>query len=592
MLTLGLGNLLRAGRWLLLVMLGLLHGVMLLGVGNPWAHPLLLAHLGLFLLWQPLWRGEREVGRSGLVFIVLAAAVAVFWLNWWVIAFWLTGLFGLVGARVFAFRDHWTRLLYLSVMAYLLAALLLWVVPNLFAAQAAIEVGRVLMWYVLLPGLLLAMPALVLMKRLATPLSGSRMAAKLPVMSGWVAGQAGSEPIESTHTVDFIYSLLLFMLLTLVVLGSLAFMTLARLDYLEALLRTLLLTGLVLLALGGLWNPRFGFSGLRVMFSRYLLNIGSPFENWLTQLAEAAQLEPDPASYLRCATGLLADFPWLSGLSWQSPDGAGQLGQFSKHDVQVQEGELRLTVYARQSLNPAVLLHIGLLTQLIGYFYQAKQREQSLRNITRLQAVYETGSRLTHDLKNMLQSLLSLTSLAQSREQRAQQLLQQQLPLLIQRIELILNKLKETQGESKTPQLALAAWWDALRLRNRHRKIVWRAPDILPDKIIPAALFDCVLDNLLDNALMKSQSQPDIGITVEFSAEPLRIAVCDSGDPIPENIATNLLRSVVTSENGLGIGVYQSARWAGQLGYRLALTSNLPGKVCFELSNNDSGIER
>lgn len=592
MLTLGLGNFLRAGRWLLLVMLGLLHGVMLLGVGNPWAHPLLLAHLGLFLLWQPLWRGEREVGRSGLVFIVLAAAVAVFWLNWWVIAFWLTGLFGLVGARVFAFRDHWTRLLYLSVMAYLLAALLLWVVPNLFAAQAAIEVGRVLMWYVLLPGLLLAMPALILMRRLATPLGSSRIAAKSPVMPGRAAGQAGSEPIESTHTVDFIYSLLLFMLLTLVVLGSLAFMTLARLDYLEALLRTLLLTGLVLLALGGLWNPRFGFSGLRVMFSRYLLNIGSPFENWLTQLAEAARLEPDPASYLRRATGLLADFPWLSGLSWQSPDGAGQLGQFSKHDVQVQEGELRLTVYARQSLNPAVLLHVGLLTQLIGYFYQAKQREQSLRNITRLQTVYETGSRLTHDLKNMLQSLLSLTSLAQSREQRAQQLLQQQLPLLIQRIELILNKLRETQGESKTPQIALAAWWDALRLRNRHREIVWRAPDILPEKTIPAALFDCVLDNLLDNALMKSQSQPDIGITVEFSAEPLRIAVCDSGDPIPENIATNLLRSVVTSENGLGIGVYQAARWAGQLGYRLALTSNRPGKVCFELSDNASGIER
>ena len=592
MLTLRIGNRLRIGRWLLLAMLGLLHGALLLGVGSPWAHPLLLAHLGLFLLWQPLWRGEREVGRSGLAFIVLAAAVAVFWLNWWVIAFWLTGLFGLVGARVFAFRDHWTRLLYLSVMAYLLAALLLWVVPNLFAAQAAIEVGRVLMWYVLLPGLLLAMPALILMRRLATPLSGSRTAAKSPVMPGWAAGQAGSEPIESTHTVDFIYSLLLFMLLTLVVLGSLAFMTLARLDYLEALLRTLLLTGLVLLALGGLWNPRFGFSGLRVMFSRYLLNIGSPFENWLTQLAEAAQLEPDPASYLRRATGLLADFPWLSGLSWQSPDGAGQLGQFSKHDVQVQEGELRLTVYARQSLNPAVLLHIGLLTQLIGYFYQAKQREQSLRNITRLQTVYETGSRLTHDLKNMLQSLLSLTSLAQSREQRAQQLLQQQLPLLIQRIELILNKLRETQGESKTPQIALAAWWDALRLRNRHRNIVWRAPDILPEKTIPAALFDCVLDNLLDNALMKSQSQPDICITVEFSAEPLRIAVCDSGDPIPENIATNLLRSVVTSENGLGIGVYQAARWAGQLGYRLALTSNRSGKVCFELSDNDSGIER
>lgn len=552
MLTLNWGNRLRAGRWLLLAMIGLLHGALLLGVGSLWAHPLLLAHLGLFLLWQPLWRGEREVGRGAFVFIALAAAVAMFWLNWWTVAFWITGLFGLVGARVFAFRDRWTRLLYLAVMAYLLAVLLLWVAPNLFAVQSTIDVVRILMWYVL-PVMLLAM-------------------AVLPI---------SAEPVENVQTVDFIYSLLLFMLLALVVLGSLAFMTLARLDYLEALLRTLFLIALVLLALGGLWNLRFG--GMQAMFSRYLLNVGTPFESWLTQLAEAAQREPDAATYLRRAIALLADFPWLSGLSWQSPDGAGQLGQFSEHEVRVQEGELRLTLYAKRSLNPTVLLHVHLLAQLIGYFYQAKQREQSLREITRLQAVYETGSRLTHDLKNMLQSLLSLTSIAQSREQMAQQLLQQQLPLLMQRIELTLTKLQQPQAESETPQLALSAWWDALRLRNQYQTIEWRAPDNLPDKKIPAALFDCVLDNLLDNVLIKRQSQPDIAITVELQLEPLRLTVCDSGDPIPESVAANLLRGGVVSENGLGIGLYQAARWAGQLGYRLTFTGNQAGKVCFEL---------
>jgi len=38
---------------------------------------------------------------------------------------------------VFAFRDRWTRRLYLAVVAYLLAVLLLWVVPHLFAASSA-----------------------------------------------------------------------------------------------------------------------------------------------------------------------------------------------------------------------------------------------------------------------------------------------------------------------------------------------------------------------------------------------------------------------------------------------------------------------
>lgn len=558
MLTENLGYFLNSGRWLLLAMLGLLHGVLLLGMESPWVHPLLLAHLGVFLLWQPMWRGERNVGGGAFAFIVLAAAIAMFWLNWWVIAFWLTGMFGLVGARVFSFRDRWTRLLYLTVMVYLLAVLLLWVVPVLFEARSTIEAGRILIWYVL-PFLLLFMAVL--------PMS--------------------NEPVESTKTVDFIYSLLLFMLLTLVVLGSLAFMTLGHLDYINALPRTLFLIGLVLLALGGLWNPRFGFSGLQVMFSRYLLNVGTPFENWLTQLAEAAQREHDAASYLRQAINLLTDFPWLSGLSWQSPDEAGQIGQFSEHAVVVQEGELRLTLYAKQPLNPAVLLHVHLLAQLIGYFYQAKQREQSLRDITRLQAVYETGSRLTHDLKNMLQSLLSLTSIAQSGEERAQQLLQQQLPQLTQRIELALSKLKQPQAESETPQLALNAWWDTLRIRNQHQLIEWRSPDSLPDKSIPAALFDCIIDNMIDNVLRKRQAEPGISIFVEIDPEPIRLIVCDNGTPIDEAVAARLLRSAVISENGLGIGLYQAARWAEQLGYRLKLASNRPGRVCFELRAED-----
>jgi len=554
MLTLNIGNRLRAGRWLLLAMLGLLHGALLLGVKSPWVHPLLLAHLGLFLLWQPLWRGEREVGRGALAFITLAAMVAMFWLNWWTFAFWLTGLFGLVGARVFAFRDRWTRLLYLSLMVYLMAVLLLWVVPNIFADQSTIEAGRILTWYVL-PLPLLFMAVLPLNK----------------------------ESAESTQTVDFIYSLLLFMLLTLVVLGSLAFMTLGQMDYLEALLRTLFLIGLVLLALGWLWNPRFGFSGLQVMFSRYLLNVGTPFESWLTQLTDAVQREPDATSYLRRAIALLEDFSWLSGLSWQSPGDTGQIGQFSEHSALVREGELRLTLYAKQPLNPRLLLHIQLLVQLIGYFYQAKQREQSLRDITRLQAVYETGSRLTHDLKNMLQSLLSLTSIAQSREERAQQLLQQQLPLLTQRIEMTLSKLQQPLVESETPQLALNAWWGTLRLRNQYQVIEWHAPDSLPDKSIPAALFDCIIDNLIDNAVRKRQSEPGIIISVAIQPEPLRLIACDSGSPVPENLAANLLRGAVVSENGLGIGLYQAARWAAQLGYRLTLSSNQAGKVCFEL---------
>ncbi|HEY0664748.1 MAG TPA: ATP-binding protein [Gallionella sp.] len=544
-------------------MLLLLHGALILGVSSNWAPPLLLAHLGLFLLWQPLWRGERKVGWGGLAFIALAALVVMFWLSWWAIAFWLTGLFGLVGGRVFAFRDRWARILYLLVMIYLLSALLLWVAPNLFRAQSTMEAGRILTWY-MLPLILLVM-------------------AILPIRNA---------PSDSAQTVDFMYSLLLFMLLTLVVLGSLAFMSLGRMDYQDAVLRTLFLMGVLLLALGWLWNPRFGFSGLQVMFSRYLLNVGTPFESWLVKLADAARGEHDAASYLLRAINLLSDLPWLIGLSWQSPDGSGQQGEYSGHALVVQEGEVRLKLYAKQALNPALVLHVRLLAQLIGYFYQSKQHEQRLRDMTRLQTVYETGSRLTHDLKNMLQSLFSLTSIAQSRADSAQQLLLQQLPLLTQRIEMILVKLQQPQLQEETPQLALRVWWDMLKLRNRHHSIRWLAPETLPEMEIPPALFDCVIDNLVDNATRKRQTDAGVTVSIEVQFDPLRLTVCDTGEAVPQGIAVNLLRGVVVSENGLGIGLYQAARWASQLGYRLMLSSNEAGKVCFELRDGQGAKER
>jgi signal transduction histidine kinase len=556
MLTLNIGNRLRAGRWLLLAMLLALHGVLLVGVSSPWAQPLMLAHLGLFLIWQPLWRGDGQLSIRAMVFIAIAALVVIFTLNWWVMAFWLIGLFGLVGGRVLAYRSVWARIFSLTKMVYLLALLLLWVVPHIFAAQSSIEIGRLLLIYVL--------PVL------------------LPVL---LVLPADNRHAESAQTIDFFYSLLLFMLLALVVLGSLAFMTLAHINYIEALLRTLFLMGLILLALGGLWNPLFGFHGLQVVFSRYLLNIGTPFESWLIQLADAAQHAPDAESYLSTATALLADLPWLSGLSWQTADRAGQLGEFSQHAVVMYEADLRLTVYAKQALSPTVLLHVRLLSQLVGYFYQAKQREQSLRDITRMQAVYETGSRLTHDLKNMIQSLLSLTAIAQSSGLRAQQLLQQQLPALTQRIEQTLIKLQQPQDtEDDAPMLLLAAWWDALHQRNQHLQIVWDAPHVIPDQKIPAALFDCVLDNLLDNALRKRQLEPDMSIRVELKcATALSITFCDSGLAVPQSSLPNLLRAVVHSQQGLGMGLYQAAKWAEQLGYRLVLLSNQNGKVCFEL---------
>ena len=563
MTTSSLIKLIHSSRWLSLLMLALLHGALWVGVDSIWSRPLLLSHFGLFLLWQPLWRGEQNLRTGSTVFIICASVIAIWWLSWWVLTFWVSSLFALVGGRVFTFQAKWQRFRYLLAMVYLLSALLLWVAPQLFALPID-EATR------------------------------SLMGVALPLLLAGMALLPKEEHVQSDATpiVDFIYSLLLFMLLTLLMLGSLAFMTLGRVDYPGALLRTLFIMALLLFVLGWLWNSRpifpgsqLGFSGLQPLFSRYLLNIGSPFEVWLKQLAESAQQEPDPDAFLARATEHLAALHWLSGLTWTAASSQGKLGVASPHPIQVVENDLHITLFSRQPVAPSVLLHIHFLTRLLGHFYQAKQHEVRLREMARLQAIYETGSRLTHDLKNMLQSLLALTSAAQRRGEEALPLMRTQLPLLTQRIEVALSKLKTPQANEEISTLPMHAWWTTLRQRYQHEPIEWisEATADSAEEPIPATMFDCVADNLIDNARIKRLSQTSILIRVTLRTHPLSLAVCDSGYAIPAPLAHQILHSLVPSATGLGVGLYQAARWAQQHNFEIVLRQNSDGAVCFEL---------
>jgi signal transduction histidine kinase len=304
---------------------------------------------------------------------------------------------------------------------------------------------------------------------------------------------------------------------------------------------------------------------------------------WLKRLAEAAQQEQDPETFLARGTEYLNEMPWISGLSWVSGRGHGTLGVSSPHRIEVYDQDLSLILFSNRSMPPTVLLHVRLLARLLGHFYQSKRREQNLREITRLQTIYETGARLTHDLKNMLQSLIALTSIAREQPERAQPVLQRQLPVLTQRIELILSKLKSPQAQEDAVALPLGTWWEGLRQRYQHRHIEWRTPENIGNLAIPVALFDCAADNLIDNASNKRLREPSITIIATLSAEPFSMSITDSGSAIPGAVAQQLLNTIVSSEDGMGIGLFQVARWAAQSGYRLELSENMPGKVTFRI---------
>ena len=62
------------------------------------------------------------------------------------------------------------------------------------------------------------------------------------------------------------------------------------------------------------------------------------------------------------------------------------------------------------------------------------------------------------------------------------------------------------------------------------------------------------------------------------------LSVWDDGKPVPEAIAAKLFQAAVPSHSGLGVGLFQAARFARQHGFVVSLSSNQPGKVCFSLA--------
>jgi hypothetical protein len=174
-----------------------------------------------------------------------------------------------------------------------------------------------------------------------------------------------------------------------------------------------------------------GFGGLSTYFSTYLMSVGMPFELWMRRIAELAETEPEAGRFLELALEEIAALPWIRGGHWQTPDGEGRFGCQSEHTSRFEYHDLAIVFHTNISLSPALFLHMRLLSQVVGEFYVGKRRENALRQHAYLQAVHETGARLTHDMKNLMQALYALTSMAPREPTGGYTgLLQRQLPQL------------------------------------------------------------------------------------------------------------------------------------------------------------------
>ena len=549
----------RYWRLVVVAMLALLHVAVFRGVADPWARALLLAHLGLLLLWQPFLRAEQRVSPTQGFILSLVAFAVMLQLSWWFLAGWVVVLAGLVGGKVYQQHARWQRRVYLVVLGYLLALLAIVILPEIAPRrEIAAEIRDIAEYVLPLAFLLIALFP-------AEPEGG-----------------------ESAQIIDFFYSVFLMLLLMVVILGSFTFMTVGRTSYLQALTYTVFLTAGAVLLVGLAWNPRSGVAGLNVFFARYIFSIGLPVEKWLRFLAELAQLEAQPERFLVGAVGALMRVPSVSAVSWRTAEAQGEEGERTANVVEFDNSVLALKIHSRYKLGPALQWHLHLLGQVLGEFYMAKLREEKLRQASYVQAVHETGARMTHDIKNLLQSLNVLCSVA-SREQNRespelQALVRRQLPLIAQRLSDTLAKLQRPQDKAET-WVSAAVWWEMLMRQYGREGVEFEPARFPPEARLPRSLFDSVADNLVRNALAKRAEDGPTRVKVSLDcrgANALRVQ--DTGSAVPAEVAKDLLRGPVASRGGLGIGLYQAARQAEALGYLLALESNGDGNVCFSLT--------
>src|SRR5262245_60442448 len=554
----------RPQLWLGLMLLSL-HAALAWGITDWWSRAFLLAHFGLFLLWQPVWRGERNIESRYAFLVVIIGFLFAAFNNWWLMAVWLAVLFGLIGGSVPGITDRRQRLVSMMAALYLLSTLLMWVVPHLFVDQQFGAVLTIVVQY----GLPFLPLAIILIN------------------------------VESTRTtavpvaVDLFYSVILFLLVVALVLGSFVVKQVSQSEYPLALAQTLFAIAVLLVTLSWLWSPRSSFVGIGHLLSRYLMSLGLPFERWVQQLADIAEKESDPQRFLAQALQHVLELPWVSGVKWETRLSQGEFGKRSQFSAQLSFQDLRLQIYTRWSLSPAVLLHLRLLTQMVGHFYDAKRREHAQRQHAYTRAIYETGARLTHDVKNLLQSLRSLCAAVETsgadQAQALQALMQRQLPQITQRLNATLDKLRAPQ-QADTIQIDARAWWEQLTQRYTNRdNVQFRVEGTPADIKLPAELFDSVADNLIENALQKTADPSALQVRVAFSAaRGGTLAVCDSGTALPRSLAAQLFDAPVSSRTGLGVGLYHAAKQASQLGYRLVLAANEPGNVCFVLTRQPS----
>ena len=522
------------------------------------AQSFLIIHFGFFLLWQPVINQQSSFSSTQIIALLILIFAFIYWFNPWLNAFWALLLLTLLTGRIFA--RGLARAAYGLAVIALFLELVLVTTPKLFDLVA---ISSLLQPY--FHNLLLLLPLILLL---------------IPSTSS-----------TSSKQIDFIRGFFVVLLVIFLCMSSALISLTTQQVYIESLAISVTILSLFLLLTAFLWSPRAGFTGLAQLLEKYILNIGGPFEQWFTHVSTLeANAGLRPTNFLSASLRYLMQQHWICGASWQTSEESGSEGETSSYQVNINDEKLKLVIYTYMPVGPSLLFHSKLLLSVLTFYYRAKLQEQQLIKQAHMQAIYETGSKLTHDVKNILQSTQMISQIINDTDSEMQEIidaLKKQMPLLTQRLNSTLEKLRAPENYDINTQAtsgSLLHWWNQLQLRCTGRHIDFSS-DVDEDHEIPIDIFTTVMENLLDNARSKRIREPKLNIHVKLTntKNQLQLSVSDTGSAIKPEISQHLFKEVVSSQDGFGIGLYQSYELAKNHSYELAIAENTEGHVCFTL---------
>ncbi|MFT7557087.1 MAG: hypothetical protein ACI9LO_003421, partial [Planctomycetota bacterium] len=329
---------------------------------------------GLFLLWQPLWSKEARITNKP---VYVVAAVFLFlsysFPNESLVFFGLM-LSGLIGSRLLNQSSY--RSFDLLALLIIILEMIVGLVPDTFRQ---IELPALFADY---------MQTLTL----------------VPVLLFYFAPNPDLRQ-QGRSQVDLMHGMLTATLVFIVLLGGIVINLLYGVDYIDGLLLTVFIVSTLTIGISWFWNPGVGYSGVGVLWNRYAMTIGGPFETWINTLTTLIE-EPylTPAEYLEAACENLIENDWLNGIHWDFENFKIRAGSETgtRHEHQL-EPNTKVVFYFKSNPGTALVQHTVLLIRMAYQFYLAKINQQKMRAQEHFATIHHTGARLTHDIKNILQ---------------------------------------------------------------------------------------------------------------------------------------------------------------------------------------------